>query len=51
MESRAETYRKLGEEYDASRIKKPTDDNLEDGGHDPNFVNYQPPVIQDSDVV
>ncbi|XP_076661967.1 radial spoke head protein 3 isoform X2 [Halictus rubicundus] len=46
LENRAETYRKLGEEYDASRRKKPSLRNIEDGGCDPNFVNYQPPAIE-----
>ncbi|CAL7942923.1 unnamed protein product [Xylocopa violacea] len=52
LENRAETYRKLGEEYDASRRKRrPSMDHLEDGGSDPNFVNYQPPVIENSDAI
>ncbi|XP_043259798.1 radial spoke head protein 3 homolog B [Colletes gigas] len=51
LENRAETYRKLGEEYDASRRRKPSMENLENGGHDPNFVNYQPPVIENMDIV
>lgn len=49
MENRAETYKKLGEEYDASR-KKPMIDTLEDGGIDPNFINYEPLVIEGQDV-
>ncbi|KOC70748.1 Radial spoke head protein 3 like protein [Habropoda laboriosa] len=53
LESRAETYRNLGEEYDASRRRKPSSlmDHIEDGGRDPNFLNYQPPVIENSDDV
>ncbi|CAK9832138.1 Radial spoke head protein 3 homolog [Anthophora retusa] len=49
LESRAETYKKLGEEYDASRRRKPPlMDHIEDGGTDLNFTNYQPPVIENS---
>ncbi|XP_076753240.1 radial spoke head protein 3 [Xylocopa sonorina] len=53
LENRAETYRKLGEEYDASRrgSGRPPMDHLEDGGSDPNFVNYRPPVIENSDAM
>ncbi|OAD60490.1 Radial spoke head protein 3 like protein [Eufriesea mexicana] len=51
LEDRAETYRKLGEEYDASRRRKPSMDHMEDGGSDPNFVNYQPPAIENLDVI
>ncbi|XP_053978354.1 radial spoke head protein 3 homolog [Hylaeus volcanicus] len=51
LENRAETYRKLGEEYDASRRRKPLMENVENGDHDPNFVNYQPPVIENTDIV
>ncbi|XP_029039633.2 radial spoke head protein 3 homolog B [Osmia bicornis bicornis] len=50
LESRAETYRKLGEEYDASRMK-PSTEHVEGGGSDPNFVNYQPPVIENTEAV
>lgn len=49
LENRAETYKKLGEEYDASR-KKPVTDTLEDGGIDPNFINYEPLVIEGQEV-
>ncbi|XP_003706939.2 radial spoke head protein 3 [Megachile rotundata] len=51
LESRAETYKKLGEEYDASRIRKPSIEHIEDGGIDRNFVDYQPPAIENTDVV
>ncbi|XP_076164102.1 radial spoke head protein 3 isoform X2 [Ptiloglossa arizonensis] len=54
LENRAETYRQLGEEYDASRRRKSFTENLENvenGNHDPNFVNYRPPVIDNMDVV
>ncbi|KZC14729.1 PREDICTED: radial spoke head protein 3 homolog B [Dufourea novaeangliae] len=50
LENRAETYRKLGEEYDATR-KKSSMENVEDGGRDPNFVNYQPPVLENEDAI
>lgn len=51
LENRAETYKKLGEEYDAERRKKPSLENIEDGGRDANFVNYQPPVLENTDVI
>ncbi|XP_050593057.1 radial spoke head protein 3 homolog [Bombus affinis] len=51
LENRAEAYKKLGEEYDVSRRRKPSMDHIEDGGDDPNFVNYEPPVIENSDAV
>ncbi|XP_031825948.2 radial spoke head protein 3 isoform X1 [Nomia melanderi] len=51
LENRAETYKKLGEEYDAERRKKPSLENIEDGGRDPNFVNYQPAVFENADVI
>ncbi|CAK9817385.1 Radial spoke head protein 3 homolog [Anthophora plagiata] len=52
LESRAETYKKLGEEYDASRRRKPPlMDHIEDGGMDLNFTNYQPPVIENSNTI
>nr|XP_033325569.1 radial spoke head protein 3 homolog isoform X1 [Megalopta genalis] len=51
LENRAETYRKLGEEYDAIRSKKLSPRNLEDGGCDPNFVNYQPPAVENADAI
>ncbi|XP_047352168.1 uncharacterized protein LOC124950058 isoform X3 [Vespa velutina] len=44
LENRAETYRKLGEEYDASR-RRISDDHLEDGGRDIDFLNYEPPFL------
>ncbi|KAF7403347.1 hypothetical protein HZH68_006141 [Vespula germanica] len=44
LENRAETYRKLGEEYDASRRRIP-DDHIEDGGRDIDFLNYEPPFL------
>ncbi|KAK1132344.1 hypothetical protein K0M31_016452 [Melipona bicolor] len=51
IEDRAETYKKLGEEYDASKTRKPLMDHIEDGGNDLNFVNYEPPVIKNTDVI
>ncbi|XP_043669243.1 radial spoke head protein 3 homolog isoform X1 [Vespula pensylvanica] len=44
LENRAETYKKLGEEYDASRRRIP-DDHIEDGGRDIDFLNYEPPFL------
>ncbi|XP_043491892.1 radial spoke head protein 3 homolog isoform X1 [Polistes fuscatus] len=40
LENRVETYRRLGEEYDASGRRISADNHLEDGGQDENFVNY-----------
>lgn len=42
MENRAQTYRQLGEEYDISKEKRLIRmDDLEGGGTDSNFVNYE----------
>lgn len=52
MENRAQTYRRLGQEYDASRNKRlVSDESLEEGGADKNFVNYQSPAIENHDVI
>ncbi|XP_014486025.1 PREDICTED: radial spoke head protein 3 homolog isoform X2 [Dinoponera quadriceps] len=53
LENRAQTYRQLGEEYDASRDKRlVTEENVEEGGVDSNFVNYQsPPASGNHDAV
>lgn len=45
LENRAQTYRQLGEEYDASRDKRlVTEESVEGGGDDDNFANYQSPT-------
>ncbi|XP_066596763.1 radial spoke head protein 3 homolog A [Prorops nasuta] len=50
LENRAETYRRLGEEYDASRELNEQDLDEEGGGiTDCNFLNYTPPILQDPD--
>ncbi|KAL6422086.1 hypothetical protein ACFW04_010859 [Cataglyphis niger] len=42
LENRAQTYRQLGEEYDISKEKRLIKmDELEGGGTDSNFVNYE----------
>ena len=54
LENRAQTYTKLGEDYDKARVDQsgsegvtiPTDEGGEGGDSD--FVNYQPSVIDDS---
>lgn len=56
LENRAQTYRQLGEGYDASRDKRldrerETEENLEEGGVDNNFANYQSPAIENQDAI
>jgi len=59
LENRAQTYRQLGEEYDASKEKRvPSEEDLEEeeehldeGGVDTNFINYESPAIDNGDVV
>lgn len=47
LENRAQTYRQLGKEYDISRNKRLASEyNLEEGGTDSNFVNYESPVTE-----
>jgi len=48
LENRAQTYRQLGEEYDASTDKRlrESEDNLETGGMDSNFANYKSPAME-----
>ncbi|XP_067214611.1 radial spoke head protein 3 homolog isoform X2 [Linepithema humile] len=43
LENRAQTYRQFGEEHDASTDKRlrESEDNLEEGGTDSNFMNYK----------
>ncbi|XP_072765814.1 radial spoke head protein 3 homolog B isoform X3 [Anoplolepis gracilipes] len=50
LENRAQTYRQLGEEYDISKEKKVMD-NLEKGGTDSNFVNYETPMMENHNVI
>ncbi|XP_019697679.2 radial spoke head protein 3 homolog isoform X2 [Harpegnathos saltator] len=54
LENRAQTYRQLGEEYDASREKKErvAEESVEEGGGvDDNFANYQSPTIENHDAI
>lgn len=52
LENRAQTYRQLGEEYDASRDKRlAAEESLEEGGVDDNFANYQSPAIENHDAI
>lgn len=46
MENRAETYKRLGEEYDASRETRTPGqvDEGEEGDLDMDFVNYDQPI-------
>ncbi|XP_012274838.1 radial spoke head protein 3 homolog B [Orussus abietinus] len=48
LENRAETYKRLGEEYDASReARTPRVEAQEEGGRrDVDFLNYEPPLME-----
>lgn len=52
LESRAETYRRLGEDYDASREQiEPGEDQGEGGeSRDVDFTDYEPPVLKDTNL-
>ncbi|XP_015591817.1 radial spoke head protein 3 homolog B isoform X2 [Cephus cinctus] len=52
LENRAETYRRLGEEYDASmevKMSELMDEQEEADGQDMDFLNYEPPAIDNRD--
>ncbi|XP_032691645.1 radial spoke head protein 3 homolog isoform X5 [Odontomachus brunneus] len=52
LENRAQTYRRLGEEYDASRDKRlVSEESVEEGEVDNNFTNYQSPAIENHDAI
>ncbi|KAG7199091.1 hypothetical protein KM043_017986 [Ampulex compressa] len=52
LENRAETYRRLGEEYDASREKRfSREESEEGGGGDVDFVNYESATMEDPDAI
>jgi len=58
LENRARTYRQLGEDYDASKERRvPSEEDVEEeealdeGGVDTNFINYESPAINNSDVI
>lgn len=53
LENRARAYRQLGEEYDATRDRRPTSEEdlaeeqeEREGAIDANFINYESPVIE-----
>ncbi|XP_012267410.2 radial spoke head protein 3 homolog B isoform X2 [Athalia rosae] len=52
LESRADTYRRLGEEYDASREQDGIGNGAEDEGEgrDADFANYEPPPPDDANL-
>lgn len=55
LENRAQTYRQLGEEHDVSHVTdkrlRKSEDNLEEGGTDSNFINYKSSAMKNYETI